>query len=263
VSYAGYPGSTGLKAIDWRLTDSLLEPAGLADVGGGKAWPLAAGFWCFDVTAAAPEVGPLPALNRGAITFGCLNNFCKINEGVLELWSQVLRRVEGSRLMLLAREGTHRERVVATLERRGVARERVEILSLRPRQEYLALYGGIDIGLDTLPYNGHTTSLDAMWMGVPVVTLVGERAVGRAGAAQLARVGLGELAATTREGFVALARVLAGDAERLAELRRGLRERVRGSVMADAARYTRSVEAAFRGMWETWCAGKLLPETTT
>src|SRR5262249_53055144 len=131
-------------------------------------------FWCFDPLTEEPAVGPLPAPRRGAITFGCLNDFRKVTEDMLRVWAEVLRGAGDARLVLIAPEGQHRRRVLDALEREGIAARRVAFLLKQPRQRYLETYHDIDIALDTLPYNGHTTSLDALWMGVPVVTLVGE-----------------------------------------------------------------------------------------
>jgi predicted O-linked N-acetylglucosamine transferase (SPINDLY family) len=188
------------------------------------------------------------------VTFGCLNNFCKINEATLSLWAQVLRKVTDSRLVLLCSIGSHRQRTLEALEREGVGARRVEFLEHRPRPQYLELYHRLDIVLDTAPYNGHTTSLDALWMGVPVVSLAGNAPVSRAGLSQLSNLGLPKLAAHSEEDYVRIAVELAGDLPRLLGLRRSLRERMKNSVLMDAPRFTRNVEAAYRSMWQTWCA---------
>jgi predicted O-linked N-acetylglucosamine transferase (SPINDLY family) len=255
VTFAGYPGSTGLRAIDYRLTDPYLDPPGQYDEWyAEQSYRLPHSFWCYDPQTQEPAVAPLPALQRGLVTFGCLNNFCKVNDGVLELWAQVLRDVPGSRLLLLAKQGSHRERTVDLFAQKGIAPERIEFFSFKPRPEYLALYHQVDIGLDTSPYNGHTTSLDSFWMGVPVITLVGNTVVGRAGLSQLSNLGLAELAASTSEGFVGLAVDLAADLPRLAALRYGLRDRMRQSPLMDAAGFARDIEHAYRVMWRNWCA---------
>ena len=153
-------------------------------------------FWCYDPLDSEPAVNALPAAEKGYISFGCLNNFCKVNPLVLKLWAQVLKAVDRSRLMLLAGEGTHRQHTLDLLAEEGVAGDRVTFVANQPRPQYLEYYHGIDIGLDTVPYNGHTTSLDSFWMGVPVVTLVGPTVVGRAGLCQLMNLGLPELIAS-------------------------------------------------------------------
>ena len=163
-----------------------------------------------------PAVNPLPAQANGFVTFGCLNQFVKVNGRVLALWARVLRAVDRSRLLLLAPEGQFRRDTLQRLEQEGVAPDRVAFVPHQPRRQYLELYHGIDLMLDTFPYNGHTTSLDALWMGVPVVTLVGRTVVGRAGCRQLTNLGLPELVAATPEEFVRIAVELAGDLPRLA-----------------------------------------------
>ena len=199
---------------------------------------------------------PLPAAAQGFVTFGCLNNFCKINPGVLKLWARVLRRVDRSRLLLLAAEGPHRDWARELLAAEGVPAERVSFANNRPHREYLKLYGQIDLALDTTPYNGHTTSLDALWMGVPVVTLVGRTVVGRAGLSQSANLGLAELVAETDDQFVDIAVRLANDLSRLSTLRATLRERMEHSPLMDAPRFARNVEAAYRSMWRHWCTSQ-------
>jgi predicted O-linked N-acetylglucosamine transferase (SPINDLY family) len=254
ASFAGYPGSTGLTAIGYRLTDPYLDPPGASDGWcAEEPYRLPHSFWCYDPPNDEPAVAPLPAAKAGVITFGCLNNFCKINDQVLELWAKVLHIVDGSRLLLLAKEGSHRQRTLDYLARLDIAAERVEFSSMKPRPDYLALYHQVDIGLDTFPYNGHTTSLDAFWMGVPVITLVGNMPVGRAGLSQLTNLGLDELAARTPDDFLHIATQLAGDLPRLNDLRIGLRERMRQSPLMDATRFARNIEAAYRKMWRKWC----------
>ena len=211
-------------------------------------------FWCYDPLASEPAVNALPALEKGYITFGCLNNFCKVNVLVLKLWARVLKAVDRSRLMLLAAEGSHRQQTLDLLEQEGVEPDRVTFVAQRSRPQYLELYHRIDIGLDTFPYTGHTTSLDAFWMGVPVVTLVGQTVVGRAGLSQLRNLGLPELTAQTPEQYVRIAVELAGDLPRLRDLRATLRDRLQSSPLMNAPRFARNVEAAYRDMWQRWCA---------
>jgi protein O-GlcNAc transferase len=257
VTFAGYPGTTGLSAIDYRLTDPYLDPPGLHDDWYAESsYRLPHSFWCFDPEAEEPAVAPLPALQNGFVTFGCLNNFCKINEQVLALWARVLGAVDNSRLLLLANPGSPRQRTLDFFARQGIVSDRVEFCSFRPRHEYLAAYRQIDIGLDTFPYNGHTTSLDSLWMGVPVITLIGQTVVGRAGLSQLSNIGLAELAAATPEDFVHTAVDLAGDRPKLGALRSGLRERLRQSPLMDAEGFARGIEEAYRAMWHRRCQSK-------
>jgi predicted O-linked N-acetylglucosamine transferase (SPINDLY family) len=254
VTFAGYPGTTGLSAIDYRLTDRYLDPPGAAEEFYAEESVRLDSFWCYEPLAGGPPVADLPALERGYVTFGCLSNFCKINPSVLALWAQVLKTVDRSRLTLLAPQGDCRRWALDLLEQEGVERDRVAFVDARARPEYLALYHGIDIGLDTLPYNGHTTSLDSFWMGVPVVSLVGRTVVGRAGLSMLTNLGLPDLAADQAQDFVHTAARMAADLPGLAQLRAGLRQRMQQSPLMDAPGFARGIEAAYRRMWHRWCA---------
>ena len=161
--------------------------------------------------------------------------------------------MDRSQLVVLAAEGTHRQPTLDFMQEEGVTPDRVTFFPLQPRPSYLKLYHCIDLGLDTFPYNGHTTSLDSFWMGVPVVTLVGPTVVGRAGLCQLRNLELPELIAESAEQFVDIVVRLAGDLPRLAMLRATLRDRMQASPLMDAPRFTRNIEAAYRTMWRRWC----------
>ncbi len=254
VAYLAYPGTTGLSAIDYRLTDPYLDPPGEtdADYVEQSTW-LPDTFWCYDPLTDRPLPNALPLLAEGHVTFGCLNNFCKVTDQTLALWSKVLHAVAESRLLLLAPVGTARQRVLDRLREEDIEPARIEFVDHRPRAQYLELYHRIDVCLDTLPYNGHTTSLDSHWMGVPVVTRVGRTVVGRAGYSQLTNLGLSELVAWSDDDFVSIAAALAADWPRLAHLRSTLRERMERSPLMDAARFARNIEAAYREMWRRWC----------
>jgi predicted O-linked N-acetylglucosamine transferase (SPINDLY family) len=254
VAWLAYPGTTGLDAMDYRLTDPHLDPPGVDHLYSEKSVRLPETFWCYDPLCEDIDPQPLPAIENGFITFGSLNNFCKVNEGVLRLWGRVLKAVDRSRLIILCPEGSHRQTLLELLQRDGVRRDRIELVVPRPRRAYLDLYHRIDLGLDTFPYNGHTTSLDSFWMGVPVITLVGQTVVGRAGLSQLTNLGLIELAARMPEQFVEIVANLARDLPRLAELRRTLRARMQASPLMDAPRFARNIEAAYQQMWRNWCA---------
>ena len=254
VAWQAYPGTTGLWAMDYRLTDPFLDPPGSFDADySERSVRLRDSFWIYEPMVGELSANALPALASRNITFGCLNNFCKINDGVLELWARVMREVESSRLILLAPQGSARQRVVNALGQHGIDANRVEFVGLQPRPQYLQTYYRIDIGLDTFPYNGHMTSLDSLWMGVPEVTLVGQTVVGRAGWSQLNNLGLAHLAAKTPERFVEIAVNLAKDFDRLAELRQSLRSRMEVSPLMDRQRYAQSAEIAYRQMWRNWC----------
>jgi len=265
VTWLGYPGTTGLETIDYRLTDPFLDPASEHNdaLYSERSYRLPDTFWCYDPTQGSGfgvhgsgnareggcGVNDLPAESNGLITFGCLNNFCKVNEPTLDLWAAVLRAIPTSKLLLLAPRAA-RPRVQVALQRGGVGADRIDFVDRVPRDRYLATYHRIDIGLDTVPYNGHTTSLDAFWMGVPVITLVGNAPVGRAGWSQLNNLGLQSLAATTREQFVQITTALCEDIPRVRELRASLRDRLASSPLMDGARFAMNVEAAFWEMWQ-------------
>src|SRR5580698_1015502 len=222
VCWLAYPGTTGLAALDFRVTDPYLDPD---DAGPYTERPLVLPetFWCYDPLEAMPAPGSLPARERGRVTFGSLNNVLKVHEGVVDVWARVLRSVPRSTITLLAPVGEARRATLGRFEARGVAPDRVRFVEYQARQAYLETYRGIDVALDTFPYNGHTTSLDALWMGVPVVTLVGSLAPARGGWSLLNNLHLPDLAAHNEDQFVNLATSLAADLPRLAELRRTLR----------------------------------------
>jgi protein O-GlcNAc transferase len=254
VAWLAYPGTTGLGTMDYRVTDRHLDPPELPSAPyAEESLVLPDTFWCYRAGNGVPEVSPVPALSRGHVTFGSLNAFWKLNQPTLQLWARVLTAVPHSKLLLLAPEGAARARVLDVLRGEGVDEERIEFASRRPRLDYLKLYQRIDVGLDSLPYNGHTTSLDAFFMGVPVVTLIGETVVGRAGLCQARNLGLPELIADTPDAFVAAAVRLATDLDGLAQLRAGLRERLQGSPLMDAPRFVANLEAAYRKAWRRWC----------
>ena len=255
LCWLAYPGTTGLDTIDYRVSDPFLDPPDAnTDIYSEETLRLPDSFWCYDPLTDVPDVNALPALTDGVITFGCLNHFRKVNDGVLRLWALVLSAVPKSRLMLMAPQGSARDRVRSLFEQQGIDFARIELVDRCGRLDYLSRYRKIDVCLDTFPYNGHTTSLDALWMGVPTITLAGDTVVGRAGVCQANNVGLPELIAATHEQYVAIACALADDLERLAELRRTLRERLKQSPLMDGARFALQLESIYRGIWRRFCA---------
>ena len=257
ATYLGYPNTTGLAAVDYRISDAVADPPD------GGTWHsetlvrLPNGFLCYRPAGDAPPVGERATGAGRAATFGCFNNIAKISAPVIESWAGILRAVPGSLLVLkatsLSDEDTRR-RTMDRLTAGGVARDRV---TLRPpakaHRDHLAAYRDIDVALDTFPYNGTTTTCEALWMGVPVVTFAGDGHVGRVGASILTAAGLSGLIADDRDGYVAAA-------VRLAERRErdvagsALRARVAGSALCDEAGFARDLEAAYRDMWRRWCA---------
>ncbi|HYQ30710.1 MAG TPA: tetratricopeptide repeat protein [Polyangiaceae bacterium] len=255
LCWLAYPGTTGLETMDYRLSDPFLDPLDSnTALYSEETLRLPDSFWCYDPLTDVPEVSALPALAAGRITFGCLNHFRKVNEGVIRLWTKVLATVPESRLMLLAPAGSARDRVRSLFEAAGVRLDRVELVDRAGRLDYLQRYREIDICLDTFPSNGHTTSLDAAWMGVPTVTLSGETVVGRAGVCQAMNLALPELVATTPERYTRVASELASDLEHLSDLRASLRARMQRSPLMDGARFARNLEALYRDVWRRFCA---------
>ncbi|MGB8167557.1 MAG: tetratricopeptide repeat protein [Chthoniobacteraceae bacterium] len=255
VAWLGFPGSTGLPAMDYRLTDSFMEPE-------GAAWSesvetpvrLPDSWFCFAPIDGYPEPGPLPALTAGNVTFGSLNNFCKINDGVLRLWAQVLHIVPGSRMLMQCPAGTTQMQVRQWFEAQGIAPHRLELVArTATRAEFLQLFDRIDLSLETFPYNGGTTTCEALWMGVPVPTFPGTTIVSRIGLSILSAVGLPELIAAGPDDYVRLTVSLATDLPRLASLRSTLRQRMKSSAFMDAPRFARNMEEAYRQMWRSWC----------
>jgi predicted O-linked N-acetylglucosamine transferase (SPINDLY family) len=254
VSMLGMPTTTGLATIDYRLTDRYLDPPGLDEtVYTERSIRLAHGFWCYPPLPGAPAVGELPALSSGTITFGCLNQSAKLSRPVLEFWIKLLGSLSGSRLLLQASSARQRAAILALFAAGGIAPERAVFVPRVPLVRYLEWYHEIDIGLDPFPYGGGTTTMDALWMGVPVVTLTGRTAVGRGGESILQNLAMPELVARTPEEYAEIARELAVDHGRLAALRRSLRTRMEASPLVDTRQYTAEVEGVLRGVWEAWC----------
>ena len=254
ATYLAYPGTTGLDTIDYRITDPYIDPPGVTDEDySERSLRLPETFWCYE-PGVESSVSSLPAASAGFITFGCLNNFAKINSSGLRLWCALLKKVANSRLLLHAREGGHRERVRQVLSEFGIDCERVDFVGKVSLREYMEEYHRIDIGLDPFPYVGGTTTCDALWMGVPVVTLKGRTAVGRTGVSVLMNVGLPKLIAETLEQYEQIATTLAGDVERLGHIRSMLREQMKASPLMNAVAFVRNMEAAYRRIWVKWCS---------
>jgi protein O-GlcNAc transferase len=264
VSWLAYPGTTGLDTIDYRLTDAHMEPASASDGDAPSAAEapirLADCWCCFAPVLDYPALQPLPpaapaGATRRRITFGSLNNCCKLNALVLERWARVLQAVPESDLLLLAPPGQARQWIAASLQSHGIDPERIDFASAGPRMRYLGQYDRIDIALDPFPYNGITTTCDALYLGVPVLTLPGSSPASRAGLSLLTAAGMPELIASSESDYLRLAGELAADLPRLSELRRTLRSRMVSSPLMDAPRFARQVEQAYRIIWRRWASG--------
>jgi predicted O-linked N-acetylglucosamine transferase (SPINDLY family) len=244
--------------MDYRLTDAISDPPGQTERWHSEELiRLPATFSCYAAPAESPAVGPLPALANGQVTFGSFNNFRKLSEPAIALWARVLREIPAARLLLKA-PGLGNPKTAARLReqflRAGAGPERIELHGAGLSKElHMGLYNRVDICLDPFPYNGTTTTSDALWMGVPVVTLAGRTHVARVGASLVTHLGFPEWAATTPEAYVAKCRELAGDLPRLAEIRLRLREQMRQSPLGDAPRFVTHLENTFRSLWRRWC----------
>ena len=258
VTYIGYPNTTGVASMDYRVSDALADPVGdteryhveeLVRVDGG--------FLCYQPPPNTPDVSDPPALACGHITFGSFNNLSKVTAEVVRVWSAILHRVDRSRLLLkspaLADHNT-RQRYADQFNAQGVALERLEFLArVEATTDHLALYDRIDIALDPFPYNGTTTTCEALWMGVPVVTMSGRLHAGRVGTSLLSSIGAKDWIAETEDCYIAKAADLASNLTELRHQRSRLRETMRSSELMNAPLFTRKLEDAYRKMWRRWC----------
>jgi protein O-GlcNAc transferase len=257
ATYLGYPATTGLTAIDYRITDVHAEPPGMTErFNVEQLWRLPEIFCCYRASENSPAVIDHPPMeDNGFVTFGCFNNFSKVTDPVLALWARLLQQVPTARLMLEI-HGIDNPQFRAELDERlarlGMPLDRLILIPRRRENQYV-LYNRIDIALDPFPCNGGTTSLDTVWMGVPFVTLAGGHFTSRMGVTILTNAGMPELIAQTEDAYMQIAAELAQDAARLRATRAGLRERAQASPLMDAKRFTAHMEQAYRSMWQTWC----------
>jgi predicted O-linked N-acetylglucosamine transferase (SPINDLY family) len=254
VSYIGYQNTTGMLAMDYRLTDELADPPGLTDsYYTERLVRLPRAFFCYQPPQEAPRIAALPAASAGHVTFGSFNSFRKVTPPVIDAWFQILATVEDSRLLVLAAQGGYVERHIHELARaRAIDPARIELHDRKAMREYLDLVAQADIALDPFPFTGHTTTCDSIWMGVPVVMLEGETYASRFGGSVLENVGLGDLITASVEEYVDRACALASDRRRLTELRANLRSTMAASPLLDFDGFTRNLEAAYRQMWNDW-----------
>jgi protein O-GlcNAc transferase len=256
ASWLGYFATTGVAEIDYFLADHWTAPEAVVPHFTEKIWRLPDTRLCFTPPDVDVAVSILPALHNGHITFGCFNNLSKVNDAILALWSKIMLAVPHSRLFLKAaqlNEDSAQRRIAERLTARGIHRDRLIMEGAAPRADYLAAYNRVDIALDPFPYTGGATTVDALWMGVPVLTLGGDRFIARQGLGLLANAGLAEWVASDTDDYAARAIRCAGDLPGLASLRGSLRQQVLQSPIFDAARFARHFETALRGMWREWC----------
>ena len=255
LSYLGYPNTTGIDRIDYRITDSLADPSGETDgLSVERLVRLDPCAWCF---SPSPEASPVETRDSAPITFGSFNTIAKVNKPLISLWARVLNATPGSRLFLKAGaliEEPTRQRIRDGLAEHGIDAGRLDLTGqiLEP-SGHLAAYGRVDVALDTFPYHGTTTTCEALWMGVPVVTLAGQVHASRVGVSLLTAAGLTDLIATDEAAYVRIATELAGDAARRSRLRATMRRRVESSPLRDERGSAHRLETAYRTMWRRWC----------
>lgn len=248
--------SSGLAEMDWFITDRWETPPGFEPLYSERLLRLPDGYICYSPPPYAPEVVALPALANGHVTFGCFNNLAKITPRAIATWATILRRMPDARLILKTHQFADREtadRMHAAFATHGVAAARVELRGASRHRAFLGEYNQIDIVLDPFPYSGGLTTCEALWMGVPTVTLPGEIFASRHSASHLSNAGLADWLAGDLDDYVELALARAADLSSLAKLRAGLRARVKASPLCDAPRFGRSLGMALRYAWRDWC----------
>lgn len=257
VDYGGI-NTSGMDQIDYRFTDHILDPPEAQELYVEELVYLPEGLFCYTPHHLAPPVTPPPALRKGHITFGSCNNSLKIDSNIISLWAHVLQANKGSRFFLKlssAKDPWIKDYYFREFERFGIERERVRIQGWKRTGVHLELYGEVDIALDTYPFNGCVTTLEGLWMGVPVISLADKRHsfLSRVGRSILSRLDLDFFAASTPDEYIAKATALAANVDNLAKIRATMRQRMAASILCDAKAYTGSVEAAYRKMWHKWC----------
>jgi len=256
ATWIGYPNTTGLRAMDYRLTDSVSDPIGMTEAHyTEKLVRLPDTFSCYEPSQDSPAVGPLPAARTGAVTFGCFNNFAKVRPEMISLWAQILSELPGSNLLLKSSgfaDAHTCDLVARRFQSEGVSPTRILFDGMkRPLNGHLQLYDRVDIALDPYPYNGTTTTCEALWMGVPVVTMAGRTHASRVGASLLSLLELQSCVASCAADYLGACKRLAADIPYLAALRIELRDRMRKSPLCNAAQFVRKLEEAYTTMIET------------
>ncbi|MDO8653796.1 MAG: tetratricopeptide repeat protein [Undibacterium sp.] len=254
MTYLGYPGTSGLSAMDYRITDCYADPKGAEEYYSEKLIRLPDSLCCYQPVVDMPEVSPLPALANGYITFGSFNNGNKIDQHAIALWARILVALPTSRLLMATiPEGDRRVWIAKRFEEEGVASNRIDFYGKLPAREFHLLFQKVDIALDPLLITGGTTTCESLWMGVPVIVLVGQRFIHRVGYSFLSSAGLSHFGVLTKEEYVRIALETAADIPRLAKLRDSMRAQIATSPLMDQTRFTLNIENAYRQAWVTWC----------
>jgi predicted O-linked N-acetylglucosamine transferase (SPINDLY family) len=261
ATWLGYFATTGVKEIDYIIGDPYVTPESESDHFVEKIWALPQTYCCFSPPRGAPEVTMLPALANGFVTFGCFNNLAKVNNKVIELWAQVLQAVPTSKLMLKTKalaDETVRGRIMGQFQAQGIDPTRLILEGPAPRVELLGAYGKVDIALDPFPYPGGTTSAEALWMGVPVLTKRGDRFLSHVGETIAHNAGQSEWIAQDEAEYVQKAVAFTQDLASLAARRAQMRKTLLQSPLYDAKRFAQHFTEAMWGMWSATISDKSL-----
>jgi predicted O-linked N-acetylglucosamine transferase (SPINDLY family) len=256
VAWLGYPDTTGMSQIDYRLTDEIADPVEFKKFYSEELFYLPESFLCYSPGQMMPPVVQSPCLKRKSITFGSFNNSAKINSVVIEMWSRILKSTPDSSLLLKFKSGSDEEIRQIYLDRfagHGISPDRIATSDWLPSRQHLELYGHVDIALDTFPYNGTTTTCQALLMGVPVITLAGDHHISRVGSSILTCLGLEFFIASTPDEYVAKAVALASNKEALDKIRSSMRTRMAVNPLCNKAKFAENIESAYRQMWRRWC----------
>jgi len=258
MTYLGYPGTTGMKSMDYRISDRFIDPENETTELYSEETLYITSYWCYQEPKVKIPifVSTLPALKNGFITFGCLNNISKISEPAIHCWTNLLKEIPSSKLLLYCPEGDHWDMVTEKFTSRGIDKSRVALLARQSFTKYFEAYREIDIALDPFPFGGGITTCDATWMGVPVVSLRGKTAVGRGATSILTNIGMPGQIANSQEEYISIAKGLCSDLERLAATRKGLREKFQQSPVMDGKRFAAEMGQLFRQAWVKYCEQK-------
>jgi protein O-GlcNAc transferase len=253
ITYLGYPGSSGLSAMNYRITDSYAEP-GNDQYYTEKLLRLPDSMWCYRPAQDMPDMTPLPALGKGYVTFGSFNNVNKLGEDCIKLWAALLRSLPTSHLLMVTvPEGEVRDRLTRQFVTMGIAAERLTFYGKLPSHEFRLLLQQVDITLDPFPVNGATTTCESLWLGVPVLSLIGERFLSRAGLSVLSAAQVPDFAVASAADYIKTATLLANNLPLLADIRAGLREHLKTTPLLDHQRFTQNLERLYREIWSSWC----------
>jgi predicted O-linked N-acetylglucosamine transferase (SPINDLY family) len=263
MTYLGYPGTTGMKSMDYRISDRTIDPEDEIHHFYSEETLYITSYWCYqEPDVAIPVfVSVLPALKNGFITFGCLNNISKISNSTIQCWTQLLNEMPSAKLLLYCPEGDHWEALIEKFSSGGIDRNRIDLLPRQSFVGYFESYRKIDLALDPFPFGGGITTCDALWMGVPVVTLRGKTAVGRGATSILTNIGMSNLIASSEEEYISIAKNLCRDLDALAATRKGLREKFQQSPVMDGRLFAAEMGQLFRQAWVRHCEATNSSET--